>query len=190
MPTAEYDLRFLQAGVGLLENYLLSNDIYWPIGVSAPAGSTPYPQFTLGALDLARLRLQATASTPEQRAELARLEEQMDATRSRWRVAWGKKAAAEFRARLTLWRDFLDEYREHPEANLDRYAYEAGRRVILHLLAGEAEDVPAAETSLLDGLDKFLRATSEPSGFVWDPELQPSFPSNPYWYLYVRPKKP
>ena len=55
MPSPEYDLRYLKAGIEQLESYLLSSDVYWSIGTRAPAGETPYPQLTIGGLLLARM---------------------------------------------------------------------------------------------------------------------------------------
>jgi hypothetical protein len=190
MPSYEYDLRYLQAGVDQLEAYLLVEELYWPAGVSAPRGQPPYPQLTPGGLLLARQRLQATAETPAQQAELMRLERRLEALQSQWRTAWGKKARQDFHARLKLWRDFLEEYREKPSAHFDRYAYEVGRRAQLQLLISEAIDLPSAEAQSLDGLDKLLRAIFAPGAFVWEERIASSFPPTSYWYLYgsLRPE--
>jgi len=180
----EYDLRYLRAGLELLESYLLSQDIYRPVGVTPAAGEPPYPQLTLGWLLLARRRLRATAASPAQRDEAARLSAELEATRSHWRVAWGGKAKAEFRARLNLWRDFLEEYRQQAEANYDRYGYEVSRRVLLELLRSEAEGLGHADLDMLRGLDALLRTLHKPGEFVWDRVLAPAFPPDTYWYLY------
>ncbi len=184
MVTASYDLRFLSAGLERLESYLLSGDVYWAIGVSAPAGEPPYPQMTLGALLLANLRARARATLLMERAESERLGIQLDAIRSSWRVAWGKKATQEFRARLTLWRNFLEEYRKEPPAHYDRYLYEVGRRVMLNLLKDQTEELPATYVDLLDGLDGVLRVILIPGEFVWESELAASFPPEKFWFLY------
>ena len=184
MPSVEYDLRYLNCGVEQLESYLLSREIYWPVGAQQPAGEPPYPQLTLGGLLLARQRLGASARSSGERAELSRVEKEMDAQHAHWQVSWGKKAAHEFRARLTLWGNFLEEYRQNEAANFDRYAYEASRRVMLHLLKANAEDIPAAELDLLAGLDQLLRAVLLTGDFIWEPILAPAFPPDPYWYLY------
>lgn len=190
MPSFEYDLRYLQAGADQLEAYLLAPDLYWSIGVGAPKGEPPYPQLTLGGLLLARQRLGATAQTPAQQSDLIRLERQLETLSHRWRTAWGKKARQDFHARLKLWRDFIEEYREKPAAHYDRYAYEVGRRAQLHLLAPEAIDLPPAELNALAGLDKLLRAVFIPGGFVWEASLASSFPPDTYWFLYgsLRPE--
>lgn len=184
MTTFDYDLRYVQAGVEQLEAYLLSPELYWPSGVSARSGETPYPQLTLSNLLLALRRLQATAQTPGQKEELSRLEQQLEANRYRWRSAWRKKAQVDFHARLRLWRDFLEEYRQKPSAHYDRYTYEVGRRVQLHLLESEIPDLKAAEKEAVQGLDKLLRAFFVPGEFVWDAALKSSFPPETFWYLY------
>jgi hypothetical protein len=103
-------------------------------------------------------------------------------------VAWGQKATVEYHARLTLWRNFLEDYREQPGANADRYPYEVARRVMLHLLEEEAQGIPTAETNLVKAMDKLLQAVFVPGEFIWDPELQGGFPRDTYWYLFGRLK--
>ena len=184
MLSAEYDLGYLRAGIPALENYLLSNDLYWPIGASSPSGERPYPRLTLGGLLLAQKRAHARDLTPAQRDELARLDEQMDDVRNRWQVAWERKAGRSFQARLRLWNNFLEDYRESPSANADRYHYEVERRVMLHLLMNEAKAISEADMELLRGLDKVVRSALVPDDFIWDPEHENGFPREPYWYLY------
>ncbi len=184
MPSAEYDLRYLQVGLDQLETYLLAKELYWPINAAAPAGEPPYPQLTPGGLLLARQRLQASAKSPVEQDTLAGLERRFQAVLSQWRTAWGKKAAADFHARLRLWGDFLDEYRQRPAAQFDRYAYEVSRRVQLNLLRPEALALPGAEIDALNGLDKLLQAVFLPGSFAWEATLQPAFPQTDYWFLY------
>jgi hypothetical protein len=188
MSSVAYDLGYLRAALATLESYLLSKELYWNLGASSPPGEPAYPPLTLSGLLFSQARLHARPLDMIQRDELARLDEQLDEVRSQWRVAWGKKAAHDFRARLNLWRDFIEEYREIPEANADRYTYEVRRRVMLHLLASEAADVPDAESDLLNGLDRLLQAVFIPGDFVWEDELASGFPRDPYWYLYGRLK--
>jgi hypothetical protein len=189
MPSVEYDLKYMQAGLVDLEGYLLSNELYWPVGAAAPAGETHYPRLTLGNLLLARARLSGRRLSSGERADFDDLKKRLDTIRQEWQVAWGQKTAREFGARLRLWRDFLDEYRKQPKANLDRYAYEVNRRVTLHLLSSETGEVPDEEKELLSGLDELLRAVFQPGPFVWDADLESSFPEKTYWYLYGMPKK-
>jgi hypothetical protein len=182
--SAAYDLGFIQAGVDLLEDYLLSKDIYWPLGKNPPHGKPDYPSFTLGSLLLARARAFARALSGQNQDRLSHLEIQLEAIRGKWRVAWGKKAAQEYRARLNLWRDFLEEYRHDPEANGRRYSYEVGRRVMLELLETEADEILVAEKKLSSSLDQYLKAVLLPGNFIWEQDLIAGFPETSYWYLY------
>jgi hypothetical protein len=184
MTNADYDLRYLQAGIELLETYLFSKDVYWPVGIHAQAGEPPYPQLTIGNLMLALRRAKVRSFEPAQKAEVARLESELNAIHDRWPENWEEKAAECFRARLNLWRDFMEEYRISHEANADRYAYEVGRRVLLELLQFETTLIPAAELDLLNGLDGLLQAVFIPGEFIWESNLQPAFPKELFWYLW------
>lgn len=178
MSTLEYDLNYLQAGIPELQAYLLSHEIYWPLGLSAPAGERPYPRMTLGWMMLFLARAERRNAS-----RVAPLRQQLDTTRAQWLTAWRKKATQEFSSRLKLWTNFLNEYRDD-KINANQYAYEIQRRVILQLLLTEADEIPQAERDLLQSLDSFLRAVLEPGAFLWDPELAPAFPQETYWYLY------
>ena len=198
MNDPEYELRYLKAGIDMLEDYIQSGELYWSIGISAAAGQTPYPQMTLGGLLLffrmanacekARLKLWSNFLEDyrqnAQRQELAQLETKMNDIRTRWRTAWGKKATHAFKARLKLWSNFLEDYRQNADANQDRYAYEVSRRVQLQLLQPDADERYEAEDQLLVSLDQFLKAVLITDGFIWDQELADGFPKDPYWYLY------
>jgi hypothetical protein len=184
MPSSEYDLVYLRAGIQVLQEYLLSQEIYWAIGVSQPKGEPPYPQLTLGGIMLARARLKAHPNPPGIQSEVDHLESILDIIQNQWRVAFEKKASREYRSRLALWRDFIEEYRADPYNHFDRYVYEVSRRVILHLLKPYSVDLNQAELELLNGLDQILPAFLIPGDFIWEKDLVNGFPSPEYWFLY------
>jgi hypothetical protein len=180
MKSASKDLRFLTAGVEILEDYLLSNHLNWPVSTGAPY----HHQFNLGNLELALKRLKAFKLTDAQQASLDTLDEQINTIRERWRSTWGQKAGAEFHTRLNLWRNFLIDYQESAESNFDRYAHEVTQRVQLQLLMNGAAGIPAEEIQLLDSLDILLRSAFHPGNFIWEADLASGFPPQVYWYLY------
>ena len=184
MTTFSYEIGYLRAGVSALESYLLSKELYWPLDANALPGERPYPQLTLGGMLLARTRAWAYPLSLSQQAELQYLDEQIEAVKTQWRVAWGKKASRSIQARLKLWRDYLDETIEKPGANADRYAYEVERRVMLHLLSPEVEDLPQAYRDMLTALDLRLRGAFQVGEFIWDPQITAGFPVEEYWYLF------
>ena len=104
--------------------------------------------------------------------------------RSKWRVAWEKKASQCYSVRARMWRGFLQEYRDNPQENDDRYRYEVRLRVMLELLKPEVKPGDHPEEELLSGLDKYLKSVIIPKGFIWDADIQGAFPEDVYWYLY------
>jgi hypothetical protein len=183
MSIAEYELGYLNAALTVLDDYLLSEDVYWSLAATPPSGFSSYPNLTLGTMLLMLRKLEARVLIPDQKAEMERIEGQINRSQSQWKSAWEKKAGREFPARLTLWRNFMEEYRHDPENNADRYAYEVNRRVMLALLDLTAEP-QAAELELLGGLDRILRTVLVPGEFIWEEELARGFPAESFWYLY------
>ena len=184
MTSIHYDFGYFQAGVDLLEEYLLSPQIYWTLGARPPAGEPVYPQLTLGGLLLTQIKLNAHSLPVDLQAEVIKLEHQMERTLTHKRVAWEHKASVEYRSRLKLWGDFLDEYRKEPANHRDRYSYEVSRRVMLQLLDPYAREIHPAEREMCHGLDEILHAVLIPGGFIWDEEIARGFPKESYWYLY------
>ncbi len=184
MPDPEYDLQYLEAGLSGVNEYLHSDEVYWPLQAVSQPGQPPFPQLTLDGLLLSAARLRARTLSFQQETRFQHLVSQLEAVRRKRRVAWEKKATHNFRARLTLWRNYLVELRDEPEANADRYPYELTRRVQLALLSEDARQRPAAEDELLSMLDNLLKTLFVPGPFVWDSDLEPGFPRSNYWYLY------
>lgn len=131
-------------------------------------------------------RLQAGGLDHEQNSRFTRLLMQYDQIRSRWRSAWEYKCRHSFRQRLNQWRNFLEELREDPEENSDRYPYEVRWRVILELLMADIPEVPPSEKNLLSVLDTLLQALTVPGSFVWEADLESGFPAERFWFLYVQ----
>jgi hypothetical protein len=105
MPTQK-DSQYLSAGVPELETYLLSKELYYPLGLNLP-------QLTLGGilLSLARMGTQA-----------AKFEAQVGAIHSKWQSAWDAKSSREVVARSELWINYLAEYREDPKSESRLYS--------------------------------------------------------------------
>lgn len=183
-PSFEYELRYLQGGMEVIESFLLADDVYWPLGVKALAGEPAYPQLTLGGMLLAHARAGALAQSMSQQTRLRETSVELDRMRIRWKTAWLKKVIHELHARQLQWANFLQDYVENPRGNHDRYGYEVFRRVIIELLWGEIDSHPQSETDHLEDLDISLRSRFSSGPFIWSGELQTAFPSEKYWFLY------
>jgi len=182
MPTLIQDREFFEAGVGGMEAYLLSNELFWPL-----SGGHSLPRLTIGGLLLAGRRLRARTTTPAGRDEVNSLEAQLADIRSRWRAAWERKAGREVHSRLGLWQDFLAEYQRSPDLHADEYSQEVHERAVLHLLGNEFPS-PLDEFRALHDLDQILKSHLHPGGFIWEPDLAASFPPDEYWFLYGKLK--
>jgi hypothetical protein len=169
----EKDRAFLEAGVHSFEDYLLSNELYWPI----TARGYDLPRLTIGGILLAKARLEARGERIES------LVAQLDAVRSKWRAAWETKAGREVGGRMRLWSNYLADYRHNPEGHADAYPHEVRYRAMLHFLLDELPTSPP-EGEELSQLDSLLRRNLISGDFIWDDDLGPGFPREVYWFLY------
>ena len=183
MKTYQGELGYLRAGLEDGRAYLLSDQLFGLLAVG-PASGGEYPALTLGSLLLSLTRLKAQAVRPGQYLEVQKLETELENLRSRWRVAWGRKAAWEFRSRIKQWETYLNEVRQASEKYAGYYRYEVRLRVILALLAPEAEGLEPAYLEFLAGLDAIVEARFVRGDFIWEAECQPGFPEPGYWFLY------
>ncbi len=151
------DLAYLSAGVPELENYLLSKELYYPIGANLP-------QLTLGGILLAMARVGRDAT---------KFEAQVAGIRSRWQTAWETKSRREVHARGDLWRQYLDEYREDPRSGARLYPQNVRYRAMITLL-GEAHHE----------LDGFLNSVFVEGHFVWEDECVENFDRKSFWFLF------
>ena len=184
MDLFDHELRYIQAAVSQLENYLLSDDLYRPIGVTSGYGEKPYPALTIGNLLIAEIRAKGFEKSSAEGKKLRQVQAQLDRIRTQWSAAWQVKVKQEMRARVELWANFLDDYREKSETNFDRYPYEVGRRVMIQILSAQDDAVSSQLSALIQGLDRYLKSVIREDDFLWDPPLQSVFPRDPYWYLY------
>ncbi len=116
--------------------------------------------------------------------QVNQLNTELDLIRSKWRVAWEKKAEHSFEVRIRMWGDFIEEYKNNPQDNTKRYSYEVSLRTMLDLLQSEAGGTNNVAADLLSGLDGYLKSVLVLDRFLWEPGIQAGFPADVYWYLY------
>jgi hypothetical protein len=167
------DKAFLQASIPDFEAYILSDELLWPV----TARGQELPRLTIGSALLARARLEAAGERIESLAT------DLDIIRSKWRVAWEHKAGREFRMRIGLWQNYLDDYHRDPYQYAGTYRHDIRTRVMIHFLLEELPHYPPEE-ELLENLDVMLKKYFVPGDFIWDVELQNGFPINVFWFLY------
>ena len=185
----DHNLELASAMLEEMEDYLLSNEVFWPLERSVGRAA---PRLTLGTLLLTLDQLEAMRSdmTPAQDASLEKLIMQMDLVRGKHAVALERKAGREAGSRLNLWRGFVNDLEESP-SRAGSYAYEVRHRVMLIRLVkmgAESADLHAALESAR-AVDQRLRRLFTVDVFIWDPRLQGTYPPEEYWHLYGHPRK-
>jgi hypothetical protein len=192
MHPARYDLQLAAAMADELEDFLISNEIFWPLERRAAAGDPPFPQLSLGGLLLTLDELDAWEGelAPPEAAELQRLRGRVDVLRAKRGAAIQRKAGQELRTRANLWRAYLGDLEEGGGRSVELYPQEVRQRVmagrLLETAAGLAEASPPRR--LLGELDAMLRRRFEAGPFVWDRRLAKRYPPGDYWFLYGTPR--
>lgn len=179
--TAE-KLTLLSTFLDELDPYLLSKELFWPLG-----GMQQAPRLTLGnlLLILSTLESQAGSLDAGQQARLHKLQ-------TRWRQAQGNMASAvsakalrEMGARLNLWQGFLTDLSENRGKGY-LYTSEVRNRVLFSLLAALPLDDDEVNRLLksMASLDNQMAAFTKPAPFQWEEELEAAFPREAFPSLY------
>jgi hypothetical protein len=189
MPTGKEklsdDLRILEDMTGKLEQYLDSEHLFWQ------AHDDRGPEPTIGQYLLRLQRLQALNDSlldAEQRRRLAAATQQINQVVANKRVSYIEKARQEFKTRLRLWREALQELLDDEFPSMAFYRTEVENRVILEALL-EALKTHSAQVEpdlveQLATLDRKLRQRWQPGSFIWPSEWQPVYPRSGYWWLH------
>lgn len=170
MSNSDQDLTFVRESIPQLQEYLLSNELYWPLSGSLP-------RLTPGSLLLALMRMQATNPL-----EAQRMESHLEVVRNKWRSAWEKKEGREATNRLRLWSQYLSDTLSAPDQNMESYKTEVRGRAILQILLRDLPDAP--ERAAVADLDARLRSRFVSGDFTWEKEVQAAFPRADFWFLY------
>jgi hypothetical protein len=177
---AEASLRSLEDAVQEIESYLLSKDV-----IRAQSGR---PSLSIGLITLNLRWLKPTVEDRDQ-ARLQSAEADLAVVRDKWLVAWERKATAELRSRLNLWREYLSDLEGRPGLG-SSYPQEVRNRAMAVDLVDAAGHQPEIKTlsASLDAIDIRLRDTFQPGKFVWSQAPESAFPTEQFWFLYGRPQ--
>ena len=176
----EVSLKSLEDAAEEIETYLLSKDV-----IRAQSGR---PSLSIGLVAL-DLRWLGPTVEDQDRARLEAVESNLATVRDKWRVAWERKATAELRSRLNLWRGYLADLEGRPGLG-SSYPQEVRNRAIAVDLvdaAGNQNEIKTLVASL-DAIDSRLRDRFQPGKFVWEQAPESAFPAETFWFLYGRPK--
>jgi hypothetical protein len=175
MKDTSSDLEFYLDGVGDLEEYLLSKEIYWNL--------PGLPRLTIGNLLLTRIRLINGINNLEDLEKVKQFTVRLEKIRAKWKFAWENKIKAEIGSRITLWENYLADYQSDPVEYSQAYYEEVRWRVIIQLLSNELSG-NFKEDIVLKNLDEKLRIMFIPGSFIWSNQWLKDYPSDEFWFLY------
>ena len=175
------DYTLVKAAVPILQEYLLSETLYWMIPFQGKQIS-----LTPGQLLLATKRLPIETGVANEKEAVLQTINDLQRIRQHWLSAWQRKAKREWSERTHRLAATLSESSQVlSPVTLNQVAFE---RCLITLLTQDVqEDLTSAELNLLQGLDQLLKAKSEAGIFVWADELKGEFPESDFWFLYRQP---
>jgi hypothetical protein len=187
------DWLLLEAGASELQDYLLSDELFWPVHAIPHAAETHELRLTNGNLLLSIARLGAVELSPQDRKRYEEFAAACEHTRTRWRANWQKKSQKEFQSRFRTWRNFLSELissmvrrSSSPDETANwqqQYVSQVRLRVILQLLLEDTPNLEGKE-ALFDDLDGRMQSLMVRGSFLWDEVYRQRFPEQTYWFLY------
>jgi hypothetical protein len=173
------DLAYLSSTANNLEDYLMSDSLYYPLGGDMQLG--------LGAMNEALWRLRSRedhgALSATQREQLHTHVLAIDDVRKKLKALYDTKARKEFRSRVDTWRWFIDDPVGGPKA----WAAQAWSRIRLALLKLDVEQ-PKEAVMWLDLADRTLRERFTEGPFVIDADLEPAASRTDHWWLWGKPR--
>jgi len=126
-----------------LEDYLLSDKLFWQISVETPLG-TRQPKMTLGSLyeRIQFLQDHADELGPNDKARLARIQHAWEQAQKQYPDQWQDKLRREFKSYLNNWKYFLEQRSSNQERWAQEYKFEVRNRerarLVLKLLGPDA----------------------------------------------------
>jgi hypothetical protein len=126
-----------------LEDYLLSDRLFWQISVETPLG-TRQPKMTLGSLyeRIQFLDAHRDELGPNDRARLEKIKEAWSEAQAQFPEQWRDKLRREYKSYMHNWKYFLEQRSSNPERWAQEYKFEVRNRerarLVLNLLGPEA----------------------------------------------------
>jgi hypothetical protein len=135
-----------------------------------------------------RLAGEENQLTPDQQRRFRAVRTAAEQTIYSLRTRFHALLAREVKARLDALNWFLDDAAADPKRARGEYPFEIRNRqrieVIMRELGGDLTPELKQQLQRVDGR---IRTVAQPTGFIWDSQLEPIYPHDSFWYLYVNP---
>ena len=183
------DLAVLAAENDELQDYIVGNDLYRTVHVRTPEGDQTVQMSGGDVLThIFRLAGEAERLTPDQQRRFTTVRTAAEQTIYSLRTRFHALLNREVKARLDALNWFLDDAVADPKRARSEYPFEIRNRQRVEVILRElGSDLLPELKQQLARVDGRIRVVAQPTGFIWDSQLEPIYPQNPFWYLYVNP---
>lgn len=178
------DVDVIEAMATEMADYLDSNVLFWPMGLSN------MPMLTVGGYLMREHRLLALRDqlSAEDQARLAAAVARFNDVVANRVVRFEDKANEELEARLRQWQEYLKELVNDTADKNSNYSTSVDTRAMIDALMRRLEMPPHQLTDRsvqhLAMLDSTLRNRWHSGDFVWPEGWEPAYPREDYWWLY------
>ncbi len=178
------DVDVLEAMSNEMADYLDSDVLFWPMGLSN------MPMLTLGGYLMREYRLQALQDqlSAEDWARVAAAVSRFNEVLANRVVRFEKKAGAELEARLRQWQEYLKEVHSDSADRAANYATAVETRAMIDELVARLTmppyRLPDRAAEYLSTLNTVQRNRWQPGEFVWPESWESAYPAADYWWLY------
>ena len=183
------DLAVLAAENDELQDYIVGNDLYRTVHVRTPEGDQTVQMSGGDVLTrIFRLAGEAARLTPDQQRRFTTMRTAAEQTIYSLRTRFHALLNREVKARLDALNWFLDDASADPKRARSEYPFEIRNRQRVEVILRElGSDLLPELKQQLQRVDGRIRVVAQPTGFIWDSQLELIYPHNPFWYLYVNP---
>lgn len=187
--TPEIDLAVLAAEVAELEEYIIKGEVYRTLRVPTASGVQQVQMSGGDVLTrLFRLEGERELLPVDQRSRVKDVALQARSVIYSLRTRFHDLLKREIKTRLDSLNWFLDDVMGDPKRARAEYPYEVRNRQRIAVMVDElGDDLTPDLKAELKRIDERIRLIVKPATFLWDSRLEPLFPRERYWYLYVSP---
>jgi hypothetical protein len=182
------DVRAVEQMAAQLTPYIYEDELF---GVMP----NDLPRLTVGGLLMRLHRLEALRDLlmARQQETVDDALQRLNQVRKEWPLAVSSKVTQELKSRLNALGQAISECEENKRTCRENYPSDMEKRVIIELLKDElqAHDKWTDEVKgALSNLDNRIRRVAEKDDFCWDKRVEPAYPREKFWFLYMLPPRP
>lgn len=184
-----YMLTTATAMVDAVEYYLIEGNIFRIVMVRRAEG---FERMTMSLGELLTLLYnldgQRTLATPAQKARVDAMLATVGHIRQELQEQFYEMIVREIMSRLDSINWFLHDCVKGKEGCRLAFPTEIGNRQrIEELVKALGHEMTDDVAERIARMDERIRQSTRPANFIWPAEVQPLYPQEPYWYLYVLP---